>query len=585
MDPRSPDDLKKIRDAIRENTEVLDPFRIVRQTRLKELVGNNYRGGNAVRDTSMPLMAYAVYIYSYQLAAQEPQVLLVGKGDDPERESDLLTFELGMNNRLKRIKWGRTNRTLVVDAMMMLGILKTGLTSAGTVMIDGQEVEVMKTYSGTIDFDDYFFDTRARKIAERRFCGDRYRVGLEWAKANPSFDEAGRALLTAMENNVTEARDRDSHELAEGGDRHEDSYGDLTEICDIWLRDEGLLVTLDPEGTGPALNIVEYEDPEGPYLELSFQEVPANMMPLAPTAMWTDAHELANDMMNKAARQARRQKTVGAYQGGTEDDAKRITEAPDGHTVHVTSGQEIKELKYGGADERTFAMALQAKQFFNTFAGNPEMLGGAGPSSDTVGQDRMIGAAASRRIDYMNQRVEEVAREAVLKMARYEWGDPLVNMSVRKLVPGTEIAIPATLTSETTQGDFPEDMVDIIPYSMRYLSPMERIQMIEQDLNSLGPWAQMMEAQGAFIDFKSLQEMKAHYRNMPEYRRYIKFKGAQAAPQGQDHGQRKATVTSRTTERINRSSQTAQGQENANIAATMRGRVQDNEAARTANVG
>jgi hypothetical protein len=585
MDPTDPGDLRKLRDAIRENTEVLDPFRVVRKDRLKELVGNHYRGDNSVRATPMPLMAYAVYIYSYQLAAEEPQVVLVGKEDDPDRESDLLTFELAMNQRLKRLKWATENRTLVMDAIMLLGVLKTGLASAGTMMIEGEEFEVMKTYSSTVDFDDYFFDTRARKPAERRFCGDRYRVGLEWAQANPSFDEIARAVLTPMETHIGQSPSRDSHDLAEGAARHEDSYGDLTEICDVWLRDEGLLVTLDPEGGAPALNIIEYEDPEGPYLELSFQEVPANMMPLAPTAMWTDAHELANDMMNKAAKQARRQKTVGAYQGATAEDAKRITETADGVTVHVNQGGEIKELKYGGADERTVALSLQAKQLFNTFAGNPEVLGGAGPASETVGQEEIISGAASKRIDYMNQRVEEVARAAILKMARYEWGDPLVNMSLRKMVPGTEVAIPTTFTSEATQGEFPEDMIDIIPYSMRYFSPIERMRMIERDLNSLGPWAQMMEAQGAFIDFKGLQEMKAHFYNMPEFRRYIKFRGAEPAPQGQDHGQRKAMVTHRTTERVNRSSQTARGQDNANIAALLRGGVQDGEAARAVNAG
>jgi hypothetical protein len=158
-------------------------------------------------------------------------------------------------------------------------------------------------------------------------------------------------------------------------------------------------------------------------------------------------------------------------------------------------------------------------------------------------------------------------------------------MSLRKMAPGTEVAIPTTFTSEATQGEFPEDMIDIIPYSMRYFSPIERMRMIERDLNSLGPWAQMMEAQGAVIDFKGLQEMKAHFYNMPEFRRYIKFRGAEPAPQGQDHGQRKAMVTHRTTERVNRSSQTARGQDNANIAALLRGGVQDGEAARAVNAG
>lgn len=588
MDPTNYDDLTKLRDAIRENTSVLAPFRAMRTQRLKELVGNHYRGvedGDGVRSVPMPLIAYAVYIYAYQLAAQEPQVLLVGKDDDPERESDLLTFELAMNQRLKRLKWGRENQRLVMDAMMQLGVLKTGLASAGMVEIEDEQVEVMKTYSHTVDFDDYFFDTRARRRSERRFEGDRYRVGLEWARANPGYNEIARDVLTANDDHVGDTTDRDSHDISQGGEMHEDSYGDMTEVCDVWLRDEGLLVTLDPEGGGPALNIIEYEDPEGPYLELSFQDVPSNNMPLAPTALWTDAHNLANDMMNKAARQARGQKTVGAFTGASKEDAERITKAGDGETVHVEAGREIKELKYNGADQRTIAMALMAKQHFNFFAGNPEMMGGAGPASETVGQDKMIGEATSKRINSMNQRVEELARAALLKMARYEWGDPLVNMSLRKLVPGSDISIPVQFTWATTQSEFPEEMIQIIPFSMRYWSPLERMQHIDNHLMTMAPLMQDIQAQGGMFDYAYYQKTKAHYTNIPEIGRMFKFKGAPQEVQPQDHSQSKATVTHRTTERINRSSQTAQGQDNANIAAMTRGDLQDGEGARTVNAG
>ena len=60
--------------------------------------------------------------------------------------------------------------------------------------------------------------------------------------------------------------------------------------------------------------------------------------------------------------------------------------------------QSINTFKFGGIDQQNLAFLLQVKNLFNYYGGNIDTLGGLGPQSSTVGQDRLISESASRRL-------------------------------------------------------------------------------------------------------------------------------------------------------------------------------------------
>ena len=60
--------------------------------------------------------------------------------------------------------------------------------------------------------------------------------------------------------------------------------------------------------------------------------------------------------------------------------------------------QNVNTYKFGGIDDKNLAFLLQVKTLFNYYGGNIDSLGGLGPQTGTVGQDKLIAESASRRL-------------------------------------------------------------------------------------------------------------------------------------------------------------------------------------------
>jgi len=414
-----PFNLTQLADAVNWSWEQLQPFREKRLEKLRQFVGMHYGGDGTDSPVPVPLLSIAVEIYLHYLVPDAPQYLV----STPHRQAKPIAKNLQIHlNRWVRSPDRRFEDELhavVEDALFMVGAMKVALDEHGEV------------YAQHVDSDDLLIDMAPGRRGNVAYIGDRYRVPLREVKANPYFRPEARARLGASANSVVR---EDGHELArtlgtDGGSFEE--IEDHVDLLDLWIpaHNYHLIVPAPPLGDLSAAGVLLAEPYQGrrlgPYLLLDYTRVLGNIMPLAPTDLWMDLHDLANRLFIKLGDQAERQKNVGLVRSTHIKDGERLRSARDGDLVPVDNPEAVAERSFGGANPATVSTFAATKELFSWGAGNLESLGGLSPSADTLGQERLLNAAASGRAAKMQKRTVAFAAEVGRAVADLLWNDPL----------------------------------------------------------------------------------------------------------------------------------------------------------------
>lgn len=515
-------DIKKLRKALTASRKALAPFREIRKKIVREFVGKWYSDNGAPRRVPNNVLAQAILIHERSLFARNPKVMC--STPYPALKPAAATLEISLNNLLGEIDFASQGRFLVRDALFGLAVMKVGIAQSGEVDIDGSVYPVGEPYAKVVDLDDWVHDTCARTKDEISFCGNRYRVPLDWAKNNPLYDEKARSKLTATHKDEYGSGEESEERVSEiAGEKRtdKDEYQQYVELWDIWLPYEQKIVTFSAAGTGDeVLQIIDWVGPRnGPYTILDFISVPDSLMPVAPAGHWMDLHLLINSLYRKLARQAEREKQITTFPRGNDADAKKVTDASDGEAVAIDMPIPPAEVRYGGADQMTMLFSQSMEQTVNKLAGNLESLGGLGAQADTLGQDQLISASASKQIQEMQDRVIEVMRKIIEDLAWWHYTDQMKEISANHDV-GADISVQSVLTpEERAEADFVLYNINIDGFSMRGVSPQEKLQSIQsycQATQMFLATAQGVAPLGKMPNIDLWNKMWAKYANCTE---------------------------------------------------------------------
>jgi len=510
---------QKLGDAVRVANEKLKGYRANRVRFLREYAGPYYThpgaaaGASAAGPQPINLLFSTVSIIVPNLSSGKPRAQVRASQLGAREFAE--TFALALNVLFDEIDLAKTLRRAVIDALFGVGIVKTGLC-AGRALEDlaepaGYLHDLGQPFADAVDLDDYVIDASARDREHAAFEGNRYRLPLDYVLESGLFrkDVAERLTPTHAETDGDRAADLSAGAVL--GDQADDLLR-YVELYDLWLPHENVVVTLPAGDAGPwqYLREAEWSGPErGPYEMLGFSPVPNNVLPVAPVSVVYDLHVMINKLARKLGRQADRMKTVLAYDGAAVDDAQRIVDANDGEAVKVANVDRIREITFGGADERGYEHLAFLRQYFSEVAGNTDLIGGLRPQSETLGQDEMLWSNASLRIDDMRQHVHAFTRRVVEKLAWYLWTDPLIEMPLIKRRPGGE-EVAVTFCTEAREGDFLDYHFDIEPYSLRPDSPSAQYRRLMEWLRHVVlPTASLGGEGGATLDVPRLIEMTA----------------------------------------------------------------------------
>lgn len=510
---------ERLQDACEHWREMTKPMRAARMRMLEHYAGGWYKGNETI---SQPInfIDRGVQILGPFLVANNPKVMVDSKRNLANHKPFCRTLELALEHLFKEIRLSQnTLRPAVTDALFGMGITKCGVTAEEEVEINGYWHDVTQPYCDTVDFENYVADITATKREDMEFEGDSYRIPEEFVKTSGLYKNYDN--LTC-EN--PQWGDETPESMAKGRKEHSQAFRELRKtvrLIDIYIPDEGVIVTIPHKGQGDKiLRTMEWKGPEGgPYDVLGFRWFPGTTVPIPPVWMWLDINNVLNKLIKKMKDQAGRSKNVVLYNLSAQEDMETIVETPDGGTAGVRNIDEVKEVTIGGINEAIFPMIQYLEQQYSITGGNLYTLGGRETMADTLGQEQMLQANASKQLEDMVDQVHLFTKSIINKLAWFLWSDPLKKIPVIKRVAGFELEV--EYSPEVKEGDFFDYGFDMEPYSMSRMSPEMRYQRLIQMISQVVlPTAQIAASQGSMLNVTELVKETARFldvRNMDRW--------------------------------------------------------------------
>lgn len=500
---------------------------------IQQYVGGHYAEDGADAVVPVPMLKLAVDVFVRSLVARTPRVLI--SSIDPELRSTAVNLELAVNQIPDEIKLDATLRKFVTEALFSFGIVKVGLHSVGKVQ--GQDYD--ESFVDIVTLDDYFCDMSATHFDHIQFEGNDYKPVYEDLMDSGWLNKKERSVLDPPEDvsHISEQGEKRAEGISVNQNRVQ--FKKRIPLRDVWLPQEGLIVTYATESK-KKVKVIEWDDlPYGPYHKLGFSDVPGNLLPLPVVSVWRDLHELGNELFRKLGRQAAAQKTVQGFSGGEDESVNNFKTAKDGDGIAFHASKP-ELLTAGGVSQTTLAFYLQIRDLYSYFAGNLDSLGGLAPMTETVGQDKLLSEAAGVQMRDMASKTTEIVTDIFRTLMWYEWNDPIRERVLQKPIPGmADTSIPVRWNSGSRLGNFDIYKLDIDVHSQIDDTPSLKLQRFGFIMQSyIIPLMPEIKSQGGQIDAQAILNLVAKLADFKELSDIISFvesaqqTGQQAGVQG-----------------------------------------------------
>lgn len=579
--------LDRIYEAIREANRKLRHYRTFRNELVRQYAAHYYLTEEAREKhyvNPVNLIRMTANIYTRHLAANNPRAHIVAK--DVTLWPEAVDLEAALNRIIVEMDLRETISACTLDSMFCCGIAVVGTeTTNKEVLVDGKWEAISNTMVDWIDLDDWVQDMSVRRWKDCTFFGHKFRRILKAAKEDESYRKRARSGLKATERrNINEDGDEKVEAASVGNESPEMMIYDEVELYHLYFPKENKVLIIPTEqsqgGEDTLLASYPWEGPPmGPYHRLSMQEVPGNIMPASPLSGIADLHYLQNNLWRKMGNQARRAKKIGVVGGKNPEEGKRVLEIPDGEAVFVQRPEAAREMQLGGIHESTLVFSLQVQNMFSWMGGNINNLGGLSPQSETLGQDRLLSASASKMVAEMGDRVVRFTRGILESVVWWEMRDDFREIETTKRIPNTTIDIPVTVRPSRMLPHAAKFQLEIHPYSMQDRSPEQRLQALLQYFQFVVmPNIEPMAQQGIQVEFEKVFRLIARQADLPEMDHILRYTGSQpeAQPNGRTGTGFSPAIKRTETVRTNRPGTTQEAQ-NAAVAGALKGGMQKSQ--------
>lgn len=542
---------KRLPGAIRASRDRQGGYRKKVKSVIDQFIGPSYVEDSKFGRMPVNMMKLQHDITRRQLVARTPRVRI--ETDHPELKPSAYELELAMDFLLGKIGFGRTMRKIVQDAFFGVGIAKTGICGDYGLMYGSRAHFTGVPFFDRVALDDWVHDAKARTWEEITFCGNSYLENAWSLEASGMFEGKELKKLTVKhDEHLTDDGERRTSAAGSGQRMGDPDIVDFYEFWDIWIPAEGKILTMQLDGE--VLREVDWNGPpNGPYDLLGFGDVPDNILPLSPGAAMYDLHTLVNELYRKVGRQALRQKTITLVRRGADEDGKRIRDADDGEMIGVDNPQDVNEVQWGGADQVTLATAIHCADRYSYQAGNLDSMGGLSPQAGTLGQEELLAESSSKLIQDLQDSTIEFTERRTRDLAWFMWSDPEVEIPIVKR--GSDgFQMPITFDHSRKSGDFFDYNIGVHPYSMKYVSPAQQMQIVNAAVDKAAMLGPILMQNGQTIDTVKLFEEWARSYEVPVLNEIITYVGqSMHEPVGSEAMMDlKPANTKRTYERVNR---------------------------------
>jgi len=512
--------------SVKQTSAMLESRKVI----LQRLSAGWYEGREMA--TSRPInIVWRYYNIMMAFLASRTPKSFVRPIANPKFSGFAATLELALNHLKKEMDYRNTLREVVHNSLSYMGMVKTGICHSHNVMIGDTEKERGQPYCDSIDADDIVFDVGARRVKNVQFIGHRYRLPLEYVTTSGFFKNYDKLKPDANLYGSPTAPETVTKENVSSQE-----YNDIKEhvvLYDLYLPDEGIMVTLPQKGHGETFLRTTDEFPEkGPFDILTYNMFPSSIVPIPPAYSILDLDEQLNVLARRMKRRSEREKTILAYDGAAVNDAERVVGSSDGEAVNVDNIDRLKEIKFGGVDSANMIYADWLEKNVSEQGGNINTLGGLKPQAKTLGQEQILSSHSQGPILDMLNEVEAFCSRVENKLAWYLLSDPTINIPLIKEVSGFA-PIETSYSEYVKEGDFLDYNFDIVPYSTQGMSPEAAWQKLMMAISQVVlPTLQMGAEQGQVLDVRKLTELTARYLDTPELVNIYKDTAPQKAEPG-----------------------------------------------------
>jgi hypothetical protein len=522
-DPDNPKEFHRLRESVKYARKQMKPFVKFSMDAKRQMVGAHYGDTSKNDYDRVPVngMEELANVLSMAIAARNPRVMASTFVEGLVRQARM--FEKRLNVLVQEIDLAATFRLAIINAVFGPGIVRIGTTVDPRKRSHGFMHNPRQPYVDNITHANLVLDMSVDHWELQDFMGHRYRRPLDHLQDNPLYNQEAVDQLSSKQYGSQDDQGLEREEtLSLGRGQWKEQYRPRVDVYDVWLPESNLVLTMHLDVKVP-LRVVPFDGPEsGPYLKLSFQDVPGQLWPLAPAyALW-DLDDFVNRIYRKIFRQGEREKEVFTYQGEAEDTFERVMRAHDGQSIRSDVSDPVQRVKVGGASPQTIAMAIHAHGLFKRRSGT-DVIAGFGQIADTATQEKIVKGSADERVAAMQDRFAEFAKKTVQALAWYEWTEEQREALVYRRIGDSDMVVDELWSPDTREGDFVQYDIDIEPYSMQRQTPADKLQlafaMYDRTLQAMP----LLAAQNVAPDFNGFYEGVSRIANFPELRDMVRF--------------------------------------------------------------
>ena len=405
------------------------------------------------------------------------------------------------------------------NSMFGAGIVRTFTEYDRIVTLDDEIIKSGVPVVRVIDDADYLGDVVAKSRADYAYEGDIYKLPTAYAKE--LFSKYADEIMPDCKL----THDYSPEKISSGEwDLNRLSLRDYSTFMDIYLYDEGVTVTIMPEGkTAKILRTVEEDGPLGsPYDFLGYKFFPGTTYPIPPAWAWHDLDVTMNVLARTAREQAEAQKDIIVTPPNNKDLGTKAGNAKNLDILSANNPQEITKISLGGVNPENYNWMQFAETEFTKTGANPDVLGGRGAQAPTLGQEQLVYANASRIINNMYTRWHGFMTSVIRKLAWRVWTDPTVYIPVIHEVPGLG-EMPVVFSQADKVGDFYDFVFKLVPYSSQRTSPEIQYQKL---MSFMAQWVlptyQFASQQGAELDVPTVTRILSDYLGFENFNQWYK---------------------------------------------------------------
>jgi hypothetical protein len=509
FDPYEPKQYARLQKVLKYNYKELKPFRNVRRLNIEAARGHYYRTEDddpTAERGPVNLMNQFVQILVRSFVQNNPTARVTSRTN---RKAAAI-FQEHLNITIREIKLVDTLRRSVMEAILgYMGIAYCNIELTENDP-DGE------VFTAPISLPNYVIDLAHDEFHEVDLMGHRFARRIGELRDDPKYDQEVVAKLKGRRSGLSELDDRQN---AGGYNEDEGSLFDWVDIWALLIKPVNQVVYMvDQAELSVPLRVESYDGPEfGPYPLLGFDRVLDELIPNSPGAIMLDMHEFVQSEYTRIFMKEDQAAEFWTYEGGSEEDARRVRDAMDGQMVQVNNNAAVQRRTKGGTSPQALAVAIHGRQLFDELSGQIRRFGGVSSNADTATEARIDHANTSQLIRDMQLQVVAFTKQILQNIAWYEWTHPSRTRRVELKVGRGGNAVSEMWSPEMREGDFIEHEIDIVPDSMEHRSSRQQLNELMTAVNGVViPAMQMPSERPVVLKTPELLQKYSELANLPE---------------------------------------------------------------------